>query len=213
MGGGVRRPGRKGGPRRDETTTAGKLASFCYLLVDLIWAWEEGLRVKGWRKGSSARTRARAEKGSKAEISDSPVVGVIWDSKAAQPDLPSEPPVRSTETHLPSSLYPVPRFLSQMSLASPTPNLKILLIGNSSVGKSSLLLRFTDDDYLPEDQTTSTIGVDLCVAAAVPALTGVTDVREADEMGLALCTVARSRWLRWTARSTSSASGCVAPPP
>jgi Ras-related protein Rab-18 len=41
------------------------------------------------------------------------------------------------------------------------PSLKLLLIGNSSVGKSSLLLRFTDDEYLPEDATTSTIGVDL----------------------------------------------------
>lgn len=48
-----------------------------------------------------------------------------------------------------------------MSLVQPPPNLKLLLIGNSSVGKSSLLLRFTDDEYLPEDATTSTIGVDL----------------------------------------------------
>ncbi|CED84213.1 ras-domain-containing protein [Phaffia rhodozyma] len=43
------------------------------------------------------------------------------------------------------------------------PNLKLLLIGNSSVGKSSLLLRFTDDDFLNEDETTATIGVDFRV--------------------------------------------------
>jgi hypothetical protein len=60
-----------------------------------------------------------------------------------------------------------------------TPNFKVLLIGNSSVGasiapaqrpcpsalltsagKSSLLLRFTDDDFLSEEETTATIGVD-----------------------------------------------------
>jgi len=42
-------------------------------------------------------------------------------------------------------------------------NLKLLLIGNSSVGKSSLLLRFTDDDFLSEEETTATIGVDFKV--------------------------------------------------
>lgn len=42
-------------------------------------------------------------------------------------------------------------------------NLKLLLIGNSSVGKSSLLLRFTDDDFLSDEETTATIGVDFKV--------------------------------------------------
>lgn len=37
--------------------------------------------------------------------------------------------------------------------------LKLLLIGNSSSGKSSLLLRFTDSIWVPED-TQATIGVD-----------------------------------------------------
>ncbi|GMK53901.1 hypothetical protein CspeluHIS016_0104870 [Cutaneotrichosporon spelunceum] len=47
---------------------------------------------------------------------------------------------------------------------SPQPsNLKLLLIGNSSVGKSSLLLRFTDDDFLSEEETAATIGVDFKV--------------------------------------------------
>ncbi|CAH1759496.1 21707_t:CDS:2 [Entrophospora sp. SA101] len=35
---------------------------------------------------------------------------------------------------------------------------KILLIGNSNVGKSSLLLRFTDDTFLPHDEVSATIG-------------------------------------------------------
>ncbi|KAI9635178.1 small GTPase superfamily [Dioszegia hungarica] len=43
------------------------------------------------------------------------------------------------------------------------PNLKILLIGNSSVGKSSLLLRFSSATFLPPDEATATIGVDFKV--------------------------------------------------
>lgn len=52
---------------------------------------------------------------------------------------------------------------------SPTPpatqpiNVKLLLIGNSSVGKSSLLLRFSDEQWLPEDESSATIGVDFRV--------------------------------------------------
>jgi Ras-related protein Rab-18 len=42
-------------------------------------------------------------------------------------------------------------------------NVKILLIGNSSVGKSSLLLRFSDEQWLPEDEASATIGVDFRV--------------------------------------------------
>jgi len=42
-------------------------------------------------------------------------------------------------------------------------NVKLLLIGNSSVGKSSLLLRFSDEHFLPEDESTATIGVDFRV--------------------------------------------------
>ncbi|KAG2184199.1 hypothetical protein INT44_009214 [Umbelopsis vinacea] len=45
-----------------------------------------------------------------------------------------------------------------------TPTLKLLLIGNSSVGKSSLLLRFTDDTFLPQDEVSATIGVDFKVS-------------------------------------------------
>ncbi|KAF9466832.1 ras-domain-containing protein [Collybia nuda] len=42
-------------------------------------------------------------------------------------------------------------------------NCKLLLIGNSSVGKSSLLLRFSDEQWLPEDESSATIGVDFRV--------------------------------------------------
>lgn len=45
-------------------------------------------------------------------------------------------------------------------------NVKLLLIGNSSVGKSSLLLRFSDEQWLPEDESSATIGVDFRVSAA-----------------------------------------------
>ena len=41
-----------------------------------------------------------------------------------------------------------------------TPVFKVLLVGNSGVGKSALLLRFNDGAYNPDDMS-STIGVDL----------------------------------------------------
>ncbi|KAF5364722.1 hypothetical protein D9757_012490 [Collybiopsis confluens] len=47
--------------------------------------------------------------------------------------------------------------------SQPTINVKLLLIGNSSVGKSSLLLRFSDEQWLPEDESSATIGVDFRV--------------------------------------------------
>ena len=43
-------------------------------------------------------------------------------------------------------------------------NVKLLLIGNSSVGKSSLLLRFSDEQWVPEDEASATIGVDFRVS-------------------------------------------------
>ncbi|KAI6140178.1 ras-domain-containing protein [Pisolithus tinctorius] len=49
-------------------------------------------------------------------------------------------------------------------VASSSPvNVKLLLIGNASVGKSSLLLRFSDEQWIPEDEATATIGVDFRV--------------------------------------------------
>ena len=53
---------------------------------------------------------------------------------------------------------------SSSSSSSPPVNCKLLLIGNSSVGKSSLLLRFSDEQWLPEDESSSTIGVDFRVS-------------------------------------------------
>ncbi|KAJ9068748.1 Ras- protein Rab-18 [Entomophthora muscae] len=47
-----------------------------------------------------------------------------------------------------------------MGEADTIPTFKLLLIGNSSVGKSSILLRFTDDTFLPQEDISATIGVD-----------------------------------------------------
>jgi len=55
-------------------------------------------------------------------------------------------------------MAPTPRSYSQELI-----NVKLLLIGNSSVGKSSLLLRFSDKQWLPEDEASATIGVDFRV--------------------------------------------------
>ncbi|KAK0198969.1 ras-domain-containing protein [Armillaria mellea] len=50
---------------------------------------------------------------------------------------------------------------------NPPTNVKLLLIGNSSVGKSSLLLRFSDESWLPEDEVSATIGVDFRVKLSI----------------------------------------------
>ena len=42
-------------------------------------------------------------------------------------------------------------------------NVKLLVLGVGSVGKSSLLLRFTDQQWLPDEEMESTIGVDTWV--------------------------------------------------
>lgn len=54
---------------------------------------------------------------------------------------------------------------SQSKDKAPPINVKLLLIGNSSVGKSSLLLRFSDEQWLPEDEASATIGVDFRVCS------------------------------------------------
>jgi len=61
------------------------------------------------------------------------------------------PPIETTPT------------LSGSSASTPV-NVKLLLIGNASVGKSSLLLRFSDEAWIPEDEATATIGVDFRVS-------------------------------------------------
>ncbi|TIA91924.1 hypothetical protein E3P99_00842 [Wallemia hederae] len=52
---------------------------------------------------------------------------------------------------------------SSIARNGPPQTFKLLLIGNSSVGKSSLLLRFTENDFLPEEDANATIGVDFKV--------------------------------------------------
>ena len=59
-------------------------------------------------------------------------------------------------------MAPTPKSYSQELI-----NVKLLLIGNSSVGKSSLLLRFSDKQWLPEDEASATIGVDFRVRVAL----------------------------------------------
>ena len=46
-------------------------------------------------------------------------------------------------------------------------NIKLLVLGIGSVGKSSLLLRFTDQQWLPEGEMEPTIGVDTWVRLEV----------------------------------------------
>ena len=43
-------------------------------------------------------------------------------------------------------------------------SIKLLVLGVASVGKSSLLLQFTDQQWLPEEETNPTIGVDTLVS-------------------------------------------------
>ena len=45
----------------------------------------------------------------------------------------------------------------------PELHVKILLVGNSSVGKSSLLMRWSENQWLPEDDASATIGVEVKV--------------------------------------------------
>jgi hypothetical protein len=42
-----------------------------------------------------------------------------------------------------------------------------IFLGNSSVGKSSILLRFSDETWLSEDESSATIGVDFRVSLTV----------------------------------------------
>jgi len=49
-----------------------------------------------------------------------------------------------------------PTFASPPYIMTDIYNLKLLLIGDSSVGKSSLLLRFADEIWLPEDESSAT---------------------------------------------------------
>lgn len=65
-------------------------------------------------------------------------------------------------------LYTTLSSSSPMAAANSIINCKLLLIGNSSVGKSSLLMRFSDEQWLPEDEASATIGVDFRVSRRTP---------------------------------------------
>jgi hypothetical protein len=72
----------------------------------------------------------------------------------------------------PLSIIHILSTLITMSVDSPTSqnapfNVKLLMLGQGSIGKSSLLLRFTDQQWLPEHETIATIGVDTWVNASI----------------------------------------------
>ena len=49
-------------------------------------------------------------------------------------------------------------------------NITLLLVGNSSVGKSSLLRRFSDQQWNPETELTATIAAEFRVCLSLPSL-------------------------------------------
>lgn len=76
-------------------------------------------------------------------------------------------------------------------------NVKLLLIGNSSVGKSSLLLRFSDEQWLPEDEASATIGVDFRVR--IPFVLYCVKMGDVDRLGSFVRVGSWwSRYTRWT---------------
>ncbi len=54
-------------------------------------------------------------------------------------------------------------------------NVKLLILGTGRVGKSSLLLRFTDQEWLPEHEAAATIGVDTWVNPTIKLFTTWSD--------------------------------------
>jgi hypothetical protein len=50
-----------------------------------------------------------------------------------------------------------------MQSHQPELHVKIVMVGNSSVGKSSLLMRWSENQWLPEDEASATIGVEVQV--------------------------------------------------
>lgn len=57
-----------------------------------------------------------------------------------------------------------------MADAKPAIDCRLLLVGNTSVGKSSLIVRFTNSDetWFPEEEASATIVVDFRVSEQVP---------------------------------------------
>ena len=80
-------------------------------------------------------------------------------------------PLQAARKHIPSLNHSHTTLIT-MPVESPTSqhrpiNVKLLMIGHGSVGKSSLLLRFTDQQWRPEHEAKATIGVDTWVNASV----------------------------------------------
>ncbi|KAI0248548.1 ras-domain-containing protein [Lactifluus subvellereus] len=48
-----------------------------------------------------------------------------------------------------------------MQIPAPELHVKVLMVGNSSVGKSSLLMRWSEDQWLPDGEVSATIGVEV----------------------------------------------------
>lgn len=63
------------------------------------------------------------------------------------------------------ALLPLRRTYTLVMSHSPELHVKVLMIGNSSVGKSSLLMRWSENQWLPEDEADATIGVEVKVGA------------------------------------------------
>ena len=61
-----------------------------------------------------------------------------------------------------------------------THQVKVLLLGDASVGKSSLLLRFTDQQWLPDGEAQPTIGVDTWVRRHIYSLRAELTERQTD---------------------------------
>ncbi len=64
---------------------------------------------------------------------------------------------------LPASGQASPRPTSPALAAAPCETFKLLLMGDSGVGKSSILLRYVDDRFLQEELQSATIGMDFKV--------------------------------------------------
>ena len=104
------------------------------------------------------RLRARALKTSADPLLFSSIFIASRDSVSKSFCSRSTPPAVHFTPH---SSYP-----SMSALTRPPQELhvKILMIGNSSVGKSSLLMRWSENQWLPEDEASPTIGVEVLVS-------------------------------------------------
>jgi GTPase SAR1 family protein len=76
------------------------------------------------------------------------------------PATPAQPSYTHTKGTPPFYVTHTPLMQSH----SPEFHVKLLMVGNSSVGKSSLLMRWSENQWLPEDEASATIGVEVKVS-------------------------------------------------